>query len=409
MSTRSVHLPFGRGSEFKFSIDESRVQAWLEPPAPVSRLCDSIDKALELPIEFPPFSRTVVAGDRVALVLDRGTPGAAELVAGVWKVLQHQQIKPEDLLIIQPADLRAVRSGDPRGLLPREVAKEVRYRIHDPENEQDFAYLATSATGERIYLSKEVAESDLILGVGSIGFDPILGYRGTHSSLFPGLSNTDAMRRAWGGEQTELGPDDPRPLRQAADEVGWLLGVHFSIQVIPSSGGGVARVLAGQSEAVLKEGIRALNELWRVDVEQRAELVVIAVDADARGHGWSHLATALDIGRRIVARDGRILLLTELNEQLTTPIEIIREAHTPRDAVKGLRHNVTPEDWDARRIAQALERANVYLVSQLEADIVEDLFMVPLATLDEAARLPDGNEQCVFLGSAQHAVVQEQV
>ncbi|MBT4863639.1 MAG: hypothetical protein HON53_00775, partial [Planctomycetaceae bacterium] len=43
-----------------------------------------------------------------------------------------------------------------------------------------------------------------------------------------------------------------------------------------------------------------------------------------------------------------------------------------------------------------------YLLSKLDGDVVEDLFMTPLANGEEASRLLQGDETCLFLPSAQH-------
>jgi nickel-dependent lactate racemase len=189
------------------------------------------------------------------------------------------------------------------------------------------------------------------------------------------------------------------------DEIGWLLGVQFVLQVVPSGEGGVAEVIAGMSEQVLSAGKQRLAEHWRVDVQGQAELVVAAVDADAGGHGWKQVAAALDAARRIVARDGRILLLTELADAPTEGIEMIRDARTPREALRPVRELAKADRTEALQLATALDRANVYLLSKLPDDLVEDLFMVPVASVDEARKVMEGAEECVVIGSAQHVFV----
>ena len=140
----------------------------------------------------------------------------------------------------------------------------------------------------------------------------------------------------------ELTPDDPRPMRQVVDEIAWLLGVQFTVQVIPSAGAGIAEVIAGQADAVLDRGRRRLAECWRMDVPRRPELVIASVDADAAGHTWVQIAAALDAARRMVARDGRVLLLTELAELPSDGIRLIAECRAPRDALQPLRTAAPP-------------------------------------------------------------------
>lgn len=405
MSVRNFDLSFGREGRFACAVDEERLLAAIEPPAPLADVAESVRAAIASPLEFPPLSQAVVEGDHVAIVLDRRTPQGAALVAGLWQVLESRGVQAEDVVVIQPADLREAPMQDPRSELPPEVRDAMQWRVHDPVDEGRCGYLATTSAGERIYLTRDVTEADLALVVGPIEFDETLGYRGTLSAVYPGLSTAETMRRVLGSGHAELGPDDPRPLRELVDEIGWLLGVQFVLQVVPSADGGVAAVIAGMAESVLSAGKEQLAEHWRVDVRGKAELVVAAVDADAGGHGWRQVAAALDTARRLVARDGRILLLTELSDLPSEGIEMIRDARTPREAVRPVREQARADRVEALQVAMALDRANVYLLSRLPDDLVEDLFMVPVANVEEALKVMEGSEDCVVIGSAQHVFV----
>src|SRR5690606_12145502 len=107
-------------------------------------------------------------------------------------------------------------------------------------------------------------------------------------------SRSDAISRAHGVGHDELGPGDERSLRQTIDEVGWLLGVQFTVQVIPAVGGAAAEVFAGSVDSVFRRGKERLDEHWRVQTDERVELVVVAVEGDEAGHDWRQIGAALD-------------------------------------------------------------------------------------------------------------------
>lgn len=405
MPLEHFQLPYGRDRHFECGIEGDLLVGAIRPPAGLDDVAAATERAVEQPLDYPPLRQTLVAGDQVVIVLDRQTPAAPQLLAGIWNVLADSRVQPQDVHIVQPAELRGRPASDPRDALPPGVREQVSWRIHDPLDPSACGYLATTTGGERVYLPRDLIAADVVLCVGAIEFDESLGYRGTLSAVYPGLSTAEALRKAAGAGHAELQPDNPRPLRELADEVGWLLGVQFVIQVVPAAEGGVAEVLAGLTESVLARGKARLRELWQIDIAERAELVIASVDADAGGHGWPQVAAALDTARRIVARDGRILLLTELADPPTKGINLIRDAHTPHEALKPVREQADVDRLEALQLAQALDRANVYLMSQLEDDLVEELFMVPVANVTEALRVIDGSERCAVIGSAQHAFV----
>jgi nickel-dependent lactate racemase len=229
-------LNYGFEGRFRFEMESERVVAAHVAPDSLSDPRNSIADALAHPTEYPPLDQCVIPDDRIVLVLDRHTPCSTELIAEVWESLARRGVNPTDVTILHPADFRGPSPQDPRTALDDSVREELRWVVHDSTVSSDCAYLATTASGERVYLSRIVMDADVVIPIGPLSFDPVLGYRGTYSVLYPGLSDVDAMRKAVGQGHDELTPDDSRPLRQLIEEVAWLLGVQFAVQVIPASG-----------------------------------------------------------------------------------------------------------------------------------------------------------------------------
>lgn len=403
MSARELN--YGFEGQFRFKMKSDRIVVDHRAPLPLAEPRSAIAQSLANPLQYPPLEQSLIPDDRIVLVLDRNTSCAAELIAEVWKVLDRRDVAAERVTILQPGDFRGRSPADPRSLLPDSAREAVRWLVHDPTAASSCSYLASTSAGDRLYLSRELLDADVVVTIGSLGFDPVLGYRGTGSAFYPGLSDVDAVRKAQGLGHDELSPDDPRPLRQLIEEVAWLVGSQFSLQVIPSAGLGISNVIAGQSDAVLEQGRQHVNDAWRIDVAERPELVIASVEADAAGHTWTQIASALDTARRIVARDGRVLLLTELADQPSDGIKLIMDSRAPRDVLKPLRDAAPPDLVSASQVAQALDWTNVYLVSRLDPQLVEDLFMIPLEGENEARRLIDGDEACAIVAGAQHAAV----
>jgi len=405
-TTQSIHLRYGHAVSIDLEVDESRIRGVFTGPPAAQDGRGLLRTVLESPLDFPPLEQAVIPDDRVVLVLDRDVPSGPMIVAEVWDRLHQRGIEPASLTVLQPSDLSSEAPSDPRSELPAAVRDKVVWSVHEsvPEEEGRLHYLATTAAGERIYLAGEVLDADVIISVGRIGFDTLLGYRGTNSVFYPGLSTAEAVKRAHGQGHSELGSDDERPLRQMVDEVGWLLGSQFTIQVLPAADGGVSQIFAGATESVFRKARQELSELWTVHVGDRVETVVVAVEEDAGGHGWNQVASALAVAKRLVSRDGRIIVLSQLEAAPGEGIEMLRRAEEPRDAFRPLRQ-VGPADLiAATQFAQAVDWGRVYLLSRLDSDLVEDLFCVPIENEAEVARLlAADDESCLFIGSAQHA------
>jgi nickel-dependent lactate racemase len=355
------------------------------------------------PLEFPPLSSAVVPGDRVVLAAELRVPGLSAIIAALWPVLESAGVGAGDVCVLQPASLMPTQTRDPRGELPAAVRQTVRWQIHEAAQPEACGYLASSASGERIYLARELLEADFVLPIGVAAFDPILGYRVPGAVLYPGLSNSEAFAKTMGQGHSELRPEDDRPFRQLVDEIVWLLGLQFAIQVVPHRHSGAASaVLAGSLEAVERKTRKLLDRGWRVQRPARADSVVAAISSGNGPTCWDDVGAAVEAAQKLVARGGRIVLLTDLAEAAGPGIELLRTQSSARGALQQLRSQ-TPPDWRAAsRLATAADWASVYLLSRLDAALTEELFLTPLESEQEVQRLLEMTDSCVLLAGAQH-------
>jgi len=397
-----VHLRYGSSGELNCELDASRVAVFRPGPRPRTDVAELVSRALASPLDLPTLDQAVLPDDHVVIALDRHTPGADEVVSGVWSYLERRGVDPGRVTILQPADIQSPRPADPRKRLPASVRNLVGWKIHDPAGEHSCSYLATTTNGQRIYLARELVEADFVLPVGTVAYDSLLGYRGTNSVLYPGLSDVEAIRRTVGQGHQELSPRDQRPLRQLVDEIAWLLGIQFCVQVIASDGGGVIDVVAGGTDPVFARSREKLDDHWMISMPERVDTVVVAISDDVAGHGWAQVGRALATARRLVASGGRIVILSELTEEPGEGIQSLRDEEFPEDGLRRLRE-ATPIDLiPATQLVNAAGWARLYLLSRHEDDLVEDLFMYPLESRDEVIRLLQHSESCAILGGGQH-------
>lgn len=398
-----ISLDYGKSERWEGAIPSERLLQFHQGPAALLNPQGVVQEGLRQPLEFPPLEQALVPDDRIVIVLDRGIPSAAEIISAVWSSMVLAGIDPVNLLILQPASTNPGLIADPRRLLPDNVRDQITWKIHDPTAANGTGYLASSAAGERLYLAREVLDADFVLPIGRLGYDSILGRRELTSAFYPGLSTPDAFARAIGQGHRELGPDDERPLRQLINEVSWLLGIQFAIQVLPSHGhGGMAGVLVGNTDQVTKQGKSLLDESWRVTVDQRGETVLAAIPSSGDPTSWDDLGAALDAAQKLVIQGGRIIVLSDLAAPPGPGIELIRSSRSAKAALQPLRKAAPPDVLAATQLASAAEWASIYLLSQIDANVVEETFMTPLENQQDVTRLLESCDGCIVLAGAQH-------
>lgn len=398
-----LSLDYGHTECWECELPSERLLYVHHGPVALPDPLATVQECLRQPTEFPSLELALVPDDRVVIVLDRSVPSAAEIIQAVWACIGLAGVDPAKVTILQPASLLAGAPPDPRRLLPERIRDQVIWKIHDPTADNSTGYLASSAAGERLYLSRDLLDADFVLPIGRLSYDAILGRRELTSAFYPGLSTPDAFSKAIGQGHSELGPDDDRPLRQLVNEIAWLLGIQFAIRVLPSRGqDGLAGVLTGNTDRTAEMGRTLLDKSWRVTLDQRGETAIVAIPGIGEETGWEDLGTAVEAAQKLIVQGGKIVVLSDLSAAPGPGIDLIRSSRSAKAARLPLRKAAPPDVLPATQIASAAEWASVYLLSRLDPQIVEEAFMTPIENSNQVTRLLETCDGCVVLDGAQY-------
>jgi len=359
-------------------------------------------RALNEPIDYPPFSAIVTPGDRVVVALADEVPAAAEVVAGVVDCLVENRVDPEAITVLRSA---SSREDDPCRLLAEPIRAQVHTVSHAPREREELAYLAATQEGQAILLHRAIVDADLVLPIGCFRGASAAGHHGIHTPVYPTFANDETLRRFRSTATLDARGRHRRRLAREADEVGWLLGTAFTIQVLPAGGDGVYRVLAGKVDAVTHRGMELCSELWHDHVPRQADVVLAAIEGNAGHQTWSNLGRALETAVKLVKPGGGLALCTELADAPGAAAACLRAARSRDEAVRQI-HQDEPDDAVAAiQLARALDHCSVYLLSRLDDALVEDLDMTPVDDPADLVRLANRSGSFLLLGNASYARV----
>jgi nickel-dependent lactate racemase len=375
----------------------SLVAARRPPTAPaIADLSRAVNDALETPNGFPALRKALTPDDHVVIVADDHLPHQREMLSAIVEYLIQARIQPGAITILYPSTNEAgLEAKVPNGL-------KIRVEVHDSSNRKKLSYLATTRRGRRLYLNRTAVDADQLIVLSARGYDPLLGYSGTVGALFPGLTDAETKLQMSGELSNDVPDEEIWPARREAEEVAWLLGAPFMVQVIEGSGEEILHVLGGLADSG-GEGERLLNARWRVSVDRRADVVVAGISGDPTRHGITELARALACAARVVKPRGRIVLLSPAQPELGPGMQMILNADEPGIALANLRHSKPDDMAAAFQWASAAEHANIFMLSRLEPEVAEELFTTPLADPGQVGPLLQGAD-VLFLDDAHRSV-----
>ncbi|MEX0938448.1 MAG: lactate racemase domain-containing protein [Pirellulales bacterium] len=361
----------------------------------------AVTTALAAPLDFPPVSRAAVPGDRIAIALADGVPRSQAAVAGVVKYLVETGTLPEAITVVRASNGHA--DVDPRAQLPAEMAGQVGLVTHDPDDRAQLAYLAASHEQRPIFVNRTLFDADLVLPIGCQRLDESLGAYGVHGGLFPSFADRDSIDRFRAPSSAESKIHVARR-RQEADEAARQLGIFITIQLVPAAEGHVLHVVAGEPTSVARQAAALCAAAWHHSVRRRASLVVASIGGDPHEQSWDNLARALAAASRVAEPGGAIALCTELAVSPGTALDHLSAAQNLSAALREIRRDRSDDAWTASQLAQQLDRGSIYLLSELDDELVESLGMAPVQSPEEIERLAHHHDTCILLEDAQYAV-----
>jgi nickel-dependent lactate racemase len=394
-------LRYGNGRSCSLALRDEALVADCEIPRgePLIDVSKAAEAALEQPLDFPPLAKALVPGDKVAITLADAVPQAATIIARVVNLLLAADIRPNDVTVLEPSERSETRVVDPLAETAPEIRNLISTQIHDPHHREGLCYLAASTEGHPQYISRAIHEADFVISVGKLHGVETRGHDAFRSGVFPTFSDAATLKRY----RSDRGGAQQKRLCKNAEEIAWLLGARFTIQVVPGAAGTVLDILAGDTNAVGREGTRRYHEAWACDVPRQAELVVGTIEGDGAEQTWESLGAAIMNAQRAVSTDGSILVLCELAKP---PDWRLRKALVADEVqLDDRRVRCTADSTTALDLARALERSKIYLVSGLDDELVEELGMLPVS-IDDLPRLVTRYESCTLLRNAQYAVAE---
>lgn len=387
-------LRYGDGREIELEFaDEQLLADWTGPRGDeIDDPVAAVAAALADPLEFPPLAQATAPGDRIAIAIGDVVPQADAVVAGIVHELLGGYAEPQDITLVLPQGHRP-----PVDLLKPDDREAIQVCYHEPGVREELAYLAAASDGEPIYFNRTLADADIVIPVGAFRANETLAYYGVHGGLFPAFADLETQQR-FRAYRNNADPAAHRRRQAEAEEAAWVLGILFTVQVIPGRRNGLLSVLAGHSVAVEREGNERVSAAWGFETPQRAGLVIASIEGCADEQTWENFARALHAARRVADDDAVIVLCTEIGQDPGPALQRLQswDDHYLAD----LNDSCEPDGISAALLANTRDYARVLLLSNLEEDVVEDLGMGFVSDADAVKRLTSQFPTCILLGAA---------
>lgn len=346
-------------------------------------------RALSEPIGTPRLRDLVRPGEKIAVVssdITRPMP-TWTVMPPLLDELYAAGVRREDItLVFALGSHRAHTEEERRRLAGRRAFEEILCIDGDPS---DCVHLGTTSRGTPVDITRVVAEADRRICLGNIEYHYFAGYSGGAKAIMPGVS-TRAAIQANHSRMTEdaacAGKLSGNPVREDIEEAAALVGVDFIVNVVLDAQKQIIKAVAGDLTDAHREGCAFLDTLYRTEIPARADIVLVSQGGAPKDLNLYQTQKALDNAKHAVKPGGVVVLVGSCKEGLgeKTFEEWMTAAPTPHSLIERIQTEFRLGGHKAAAIAMVLENADIYLVSDLEDALVEQLFMRPFHSVQEA-------------------------
>lgn len=393
-----VWLPYGKTEicaristrNFLGSIDPREKPGVPDPNAEVER-------ALKEPIGSKRLSEIAKSEHKVVIVVDDTTRPAptALMVPPLLDELGVAGVKDENVTVIFACGThRAVKHEEAVGLLSEAVFDRVKIINHDFKA-QDAVYVGTTPKyGTKVYINRVFAEADVKILTGDVCFHYYAGYGGGRKSVMPGVAGEETIKNNHVmllNANARTGVLEGNPVHEDMVEAAKMAKVDFTLNVVTNSKREIVKAFAGDMEQVFSEGVKLVDEMYRIPVDRKADIVVVSPGGHPADLNLFQAYKGVDSALEVVKRGGVIVLVAECPEGHGNQVfyDWMVKFKDLKGVEKEIKRNFVVGGHKAYYLTKALQKTKIILVSSMPDYYATNIFRLKTAravndALDEA-------------------------
>ncbi len=350
---------------------------------------EEVKRALLEPITSPRLKDLVKEGEKIVLITsDITRPMPSKIVLPyVLQELYLAQVRDEDIKIVFALGSHRKHTEEEKKYL---VGEEIYTRIECLDiDSNDCVKIGTTSAGTPVNIFRPVVEADKRICLGNIEYHYFAGYSGGAKAIMPGVSNNEAIQvnhRMMVQEEAKAGALEHNPVREDIEEVAQLISLDFIVNVVLDEGKNIIKAVAGHYLTAHRAGCRFLDKLYKVEIPEPADIVVVSPGGYPKDINLYQAQKALDNAQHAVKKDGIIILVASCKEGLgnKTFERWMVTSSSPEEMISNIQKNFQLGGHKAAAIAMVLQKAQVFLVSELEETFVKNIFLESFYDVEEA-------------------------
>lgn len=348
-----------------------------------------IKKSLENPIGTEKLGEIVNSGEKIVIVtsdITRPLP-SKKILPYVLDELYKSGIRKEDILIVFALGSHRQHTEDEKIYL---VGEEIYNTIECIDSDiNDYINLGLTKKGTPVEIFSRVAKADRRICLGNIEYHYFAGYSGGSKAIMPGVSTPKAIQANHSNmtsKNARVGLLYDNPVRDDLNDAINYCNIDFIVNVILDEDKNIMHAVSGHHITAHKEGCKFLDNLYKKEIKQKADIVVVSQGGYPKDINLYQTQKALANAEHSVKDDGIIILVGSCIEGFGNDIfeKWMLESSSYEEIIEKIEKDFVLGGHKAAAISLVLRKAQIYLVSDMDEEIVKQIYMKPFKNIQDA-------------------------
>lgn len=350
---------------------------------------EAVRDALKTPVGTPCLKELVHPGEKIVIItsdITRPCPSCIILPL-VLEELEAGGVADKDITVVFAlGSHRKHTEAEQRYLVGDEVFRRVHCVDCDISNP---VHIGITAAGTPVDIDPLVASAHRRICVGNIEYHYFAGYSGGAKAIMPGVSTRAAIQNNHSMmvmENAKAGNLDANPVRQDIEEAAEMVSVDFIVNVVLDDEKHIIKAVAGDLVKAHREGCRFLDELYKIQIPQKADIVITTPGGFPKDINLYQAQKALDNAKHAVREGGIIILIAACKEGLGEKVfeKWMMNSPTPKYMIQEIQRQFQLGGHKAAAIGLIMQKNRIFLVSDMEDSLVKRMFFEPYPSVESA-------------------------
>jgi len=389
--SKQFQFPFGH-SLLKANIPANNIEAILKTKH-IQGLDDereSLINSLRNPIGCPSLVDCIDTNHKVVIIVTDNTRPCPDkkLLPPILDELERK-IPSDNITIIVALGLHTPMDKEK---LVKKFSRKIleNYNVINHYVEQ-VSNIGKTSRGTPIDININVLRVDFRISTGLIEPHFFAGFSGGRKSIAPGVSSTRSIHANHSYKMIEhpkakTGILDGNPIHEDMVEQAKVAKLDFIVNVLLNDNGEITHIFAGDAQRAHETGCQICREKAGARIKNKVDIAISTNGGAPLDLDLYQTCKGIDNASKIT-REGGIIIIASACDEGVGPEEFEKlhaTSNSPSEILQKIRNEeLKGVQWQNQILAHAQMRHEIYLVSNLKENVVTNMKMTPIRTIEE--------------------------